>query len=96
MHVHQFWWVWSLRFWRYCYFQKQPNFSFRPWTIFHGVKKFNRSESTGKFMYIRIDVKYIHTNSVGMISLVLEILLLSKTAKFLFPTMDYIPWCQKI
>ena len=33
---------------------------------------------------------------VGVISLVLEILLLSKTAKFTFPTtMDYSPWVSK-
>ena len=39
MHVHQFWWVWSLRFRRYCYFQKRPNFPFDPWTIVHGHQK---------------------------------------------------------
>ena len=32
---------------------------------------------------------------VGIVSLVLEILLLSKTAKFPFPTMDYSPWSPK-
>ena len=32
---------------------------------------------------------------VGVISLVLEILLLSKTAKFPFLTMDYSPWSSK-
>ena len=32
---------------------------------------------------------------VGMTSLVLEILLLSKTAKFPFLTMDYSPWSSK-
>ena len=32
---------------------------------------------------------------VGVVSLVLEILLLSKTAKFPFPTMDYSPWSSK-
>ena len=32
---------------------------------------------------------------VGVISLVLEKLLLSKTAKFPFPTMDYSPWVSK-
>ena len=32
---------------------------------------------------------------VGMASQVLEILLLSKTAKFPFPTMDYSPWSSK-
>ena len=32
---------------------------------------------------------------VGMVSLVLEILLLLKTAKFPFLTMDYSPWVSK-
>ena len=32
---------------------------------------------------------------VGVTSPVLEILLLSKTAKFPFPTMDYSPWLSK-
>ena len=32
---------------------------------------------------------------VGVASLVLEILLPSKTAKFPFPTMDYSPWSSK-
>ena len=32
---------------------------------------------------------------VGIASTVLEILLLSKTAKFPFPTMDYSPWSSK-
>ena len=32
---------------------------------------------------------------VGVTSSVLEILLLSKTAKFPFPTMDYSPWSSK-
>ena len=32
---------------------------------------------------------------MGVISLVLEILLLSKTAKFPFLTMDYSPWSSK-
>ena len=32
---------------------------------------------------------------VGMTSLVSEILLLSKTTKFPFPTMDYSPWSSK-
>ena len=37
----------------------------------------------------------MHTNLVGVASLVSEILLLSKTAKFPFPTMDYSPWSSK-
>ena len=32
---------------------------------------------------------------VGVVLLVSEILLLSKTAKFPFPTMDYSPWSSK-
>ena len=32
---------------------------------------------------------------VGVVFSVLEILLLSKTAKFPFPTMDYSPWSSK-
>ena len=32
---------------------------------------------------------------VGVVSPVSEILLPSKTAKFLFPTMDYSPWSSK-
>ena len=30
----------GLRFRRYCYFQKRPNFPFDPWTIVHGHQKF--------------------------------------------------------
>ena len=40
VHAHQFWWLGTLRFRRYCYFQKWPNFPFRPWTIVHGHHKF--------------------------------------------------------
>ena len=29
----------ELRFWRYCYSQKPPNFPFGPWTIVHGHQK---------------------------------------------------------
>ena len=46
-------------------------------------------------MQVRIDVKCMHTNLVGVASLVSEILLPSKTAKFPFQTMDYIPWLSK-
>ena len=34
-------------------------------------------------------------NLVGVVSLLSEILLLSKMAKFPFPTMDYSPWSSK-
>ena len=38
---------------------------------------------------------HVHQFLVGVISLVLEILLPSKTAKFPFLTMDYSPWSSK-
>ena len=39
VHVHQFWWVCSLRFWRYGYLSKTAKFPFRAWTIVHGHRK---------------------------------------------------------
>ena len=39
VHTHQFWWAWSLQFWRYRNSQKRPNFPFDPWTIVHGHQK---------------------------------------------------------
>ena len=46
-------------------------------------------------MQVGVDVTYRHTNFVGVTSLVLEILLFSKTAKFPFRPMDYSPWSSK-
>ena len=46
-------------------------------------------------MQLSIDVKCMHTNLVGVTSLVSEILLPSKMTKFPFLTMDYIPWSSK-
>ena len=46
-------------------------------------------------MQIGVDVTYIHTNFGGVTSLVSEILLLSKMAKFPFRPMDYSPWSSK-
>ena len=39
VHVHQFWWVWSLRFQRYCYLSKTAKFPIGAWTIVHGHRK---------------------------------------------------------
>ena len=47
-----------------------------------------------KFMQVGIDVKYMHINFSGR-GFSSEILLLSKTAKFPFRTMDYSPWSSK-
>ena len=96
MHAHQFWWAWLFWFRRYCYSQKRPNFPFRPWTIAMVIKKFNRLELVQK---IHASNKLMSNACtpilVGVTSLVSEILLLSKIAKFPFLTMDYSPWSSK-
>ena len=96
MHAHQFWWVCPLWFRRYCYFQKRPIFPFRPWTIVHGHQKIQSirisSKNSCKYKLMRHACTLI---LVGMSSLFSEILLLSKTANFPFPTMDYSPWSSK-
>ena len=60
MHVHQFWWVWAFRFWRYCYLQTWPNFfhfltmDYSPWVS----KKFNQLElAQKKLMQVGVDLK---------------------------------------
>ena len=96
MHVHQFWWAWSLWFWRYCYSQKRPNFPFDPWTIVHGHQKIKSigigSKNSCKYGLMSYACAPI---LVGVVYLVSEILLLSKMAKFPFRPMDYSPWSSK-
>ena len=55
-------------------------------------KSFNRNRLK-KFMHVGIDT--CTPILVGVTSPVLEILVLSKTAKFSFRTMDYSPWSSK-
>ena len=66
MHANQFWWMYLLRFQRYCYLQKRPNFPFRPWTIVHG-HQIIQSIGIGlkKFIQVRNNVKCMHTNFGG-------------------------------
>ena len=96
MYTHQFWWVWSLQFRRYCYLQKRPNFPFGAWTIVHGHQKI-QSIGIGS----KNSCKYELMSSVytpilvGVVSSLSEILLPSKTAKFPFRGMDYSPWSSK-
>ena len=66
MHVHQFWWVWSLWFRRYGYLSKTAKFPFRgmdysPWSWKNLINR-NRLK---KFMQAGIDVKCMHTNFGG-------------------------------
>ena len=96
MHVHQFWWAWSLRFRRYCNSQKRPNFPFQPWTIVHGRQKIevNRIGSKNSCKYGLMSSACTPI-LVGVVSLVSEIPQPSKTTKFPFPTMDYSPLLSK-
>ena len=60
------------------------------------IKKFNRSESAQKIhASMHWCNMHVHQFFVGVVSLVSEILLLSKTVKFPFLTMDYSPWSSK-
>ena len=66
VHVHQFWWVWSLRFRRYSYLSKTAKFPFRgmdysPWS-WKNLIDWNRLK---KFMQVGIDVKCMHTDFGG-------------------------------
>ena len=66
VHVHQFWWAWSLRFWRYGYLSKTTKFPFQgmdysPWSSKNLIDR-NRLK---KFMQIGIDVECMHTNFGG-------------------------------
>ena len=97
MHVHQFWWVWSLRFRRYCYLSKTAKFPFRgmdysPWSWKNSIDR-NRLK---KFMQVGIDVKCMYTSfgGCGLFGFG-DISYLSKTAKFPFRGMDYSPWSWK-
>ena len=59
------------------------------------IKNFNRSELAQKFMQVGLMSSASIPILVDVTSSVSEILLLSKTAKFPFPTMDYSPWVSK-
>ena len=66
MHVHQFWWAWSLRFRRYGYLSKTVKFPFRPmdyspWSSKNLIDR-NRLK---KFMQVGIDITFMHANFGG-------------------------------
>ena len=66
VHVHQFWWVWSLRFRRYGYLSKTSKFPFwdmdySPWSSKNLINR-NRLK---KFMQVGIDIKCMHTSFGG-------------------------------
>ena len=66
VHVHQFWWAWSLRFRRYGYLSKTAKFPFQgmdysPWSSKISIDR-NRLK---KFMQVGMDVKCMLTNFGG-------------------------------
>ena len=68
-----------------------PTMDYSPWSSKNLIDR----NWLKKFMQVGIDVKCMHTNFGGCSFLISGILLLSKTAKFPFPTMDYSPWSSK-
>ena len=66
VHVHQFWWAWSLRFRRYGYLSKTAKFPFRamdysPWSSKNLIDR----NWLKKFMQVGIDIKCMHTSFGG-------------------------------
>ena len=66
VHVHQFWWAWSLWFRRYGYLSKTAKFPFRgmdysPWSWKNLIDR-NRLK---KFMQVGVDATCIHTSFGG-------------------------------
>ena len=67
MHEHRVWWAWSLRFRRYRYSQKWPNFSFGPWAIYSpwSSKILINRNWIKKFMQVGIDISCMYTEFGG-------------------------------
>ena len=66
VHAHQFWWVCSLRFQRYCYLSKTAKFPFRgmdysPWSSKNLINR-NRLK---KIMQVGVNVMCMHTSFDG-------------------------------
>ena len=66
VHVHQFWWVWSLWFWRYGYLSKTSNFPFwgtdySPWSSKNLINQ-NRLK---KFMQVGVNVTCMYISFGG-------------------------------
>ena len=62
IHAHQFWWVWSLRFRRYCYFQKrQISLSDHPLSSKNSIDR----NQLKKFMQVGVDIKCMHISFDG-------------------------------
>ena len=97
MHAHQFWWVWSLRFQRYCYLSKTAKFPFwgmdySPWSSKNLI-----DQNQLKKNHASRDRYQVHAHQFWWAwSLQFQrYCYLSKMAKFPFRGMDYSPWSSK-
>ena len=66
VHAHQFWWVWSLQFRRYCYLSKTAKFPFwgmdySPWSSKNLINR-NRLK---KIMQVGVDIKCMQPSFDG-------------------------------
>ena len=97
MHIHRFWWACPLRFRRYHYLQKRPNFPFDPWTIYSPWSSKNLIDRNRlkKFMQVRIDVKFMCTDFGGRVPFGFGDTTTFKNSQFSLSTMDYSPWSSK-
>ena len=68
-----------------------PTMDYSPWSSKNLIDR----NQLKKFMQVDIDVTCMYTNFGGCGHYILEIPVLSKTAKFPFLTMDYSPWSSK-
>ena len=64
VHAHQFWWVWSLRFQRYCYLSKTAKFPFWGMDYSPCHRKINQSESAQKIHASRGQC-HVHVHQFG-------------------------------
>ena len=98
VHLHQFWWAWSLRFRRYGYLSKTAKFPFwgmdySPWSPKILIDR-NRLK---KFMQVEVNVMCIYTSFGGRgLSDFGDMATFQKRPNFPFGGMDYSPWSPKI
>ena len=96
MHAHQFWWAWSTLVSEILLLSKTAKFPFltmdySPWSSKNLMIGIGSKNSCKYGLMLSACTPIL----VGVVTLVSEILLPSKTAKFPFPTMDYSPWSSK-
>ena len=96
VHVHQFWWVWSLWFRRYGYLSKTTKFPFQgmdysPWSSKNLIDR-----NQLKKLQVGVDVTCIHNSFGGRgPSGFGDMATFQKWPEFPFWGMDYSPWSSK-